>query len=441
LEEVDADFFETLASEFLAVVDVNALDEIDADSLEETARELLGVNDPDVFEIVGDGLFLKAGTDLDFERKEQYNIVVQVDDPAVGKTPDAAVDFSLSVVDVDDSPLKVENQLLKVVSDEDESHVSVSVEQATQNEVYEIVVAATDEDGRINGIAPGEAGYLEALIADSWIVLSTLESGTFDELDGVRSLSLAGDGHFQFAVIQDGTLDSLLENGVGTVHIGTPLAGDEEGGISGVLKAESVSHGEVKLGFDLSGDGDFDDIVLAAIFGEGGSALGAGLQGGQESELVDLRDVAGPVSAEFTVYREADFDNVIGFFAIENEAGQVLGLDETLISPGEAGYVKAAIARRLTTEITGKNGNVTTYSTLIEGGQLLSTFIVSDGSIEALLDDNAGNDPAVYFTHLGANSDGTDHVRLLGDNTFGFEDTAGGGDQDFDDIVIKAVFG
>jgi hypothetical protein len=41
---------------------------------------------------------------------------------------------------------------------------------------------------------------------------------------------------------------------------------------------------------------------------------------------------------------------------------------------------------------------------------------------------------------LGANTDGMDHVKLLGDNTFGFEDTSGGGDQDFDDVVVKARF-
>lgn len=37
-------------------------------------------------------------------------------------------------------------------------------------------------------------------------------------------------------------------------------------------------------------------------------------------------------------------------------------------------------------------------------------------------------------------SDRADHVRLLADNTFGFEDMRGGGDQDFDDIVIRATF-
>ncbi|MEO1619945.1 MAG: DUF4114 domain-containing protein [Cyanobacteria bacterium J06632_3] len=442
LDEVDAAFFETLASEFLAAVDADDLDDIDAALLEETARELLGVTDPDIFEIVGDGLFLRAGTELDFERQEHYNIVVQVDDPTVGIMPDAFVDFSFLVEDVDDSPLNVsENQLLKVLGDEAESLVSVSVEQATQNAVYEIVVAETDEDGGIDGVLPGEAGYLDALIAASWSVLSTLEAGTFDDLDGTRSLMLASDSYYQFAVIKDGTLDSLLENGVGSVQLGAPLTSDAEGLIGGILQATSIAHGEVQLGFDLSDNGVFDDIVLTAIFGDGGSTLGAGLQGGQESELLDLREVSGSVAAEFTVYREADFDNVIGFFAIENEQGQVRGLDDQLISPGEAGYIQAAIARRLSVELTSENGQVSTYSAQVDGGQLLSTFIVSNGSIADLLDDDAGNDPAVYFTHLGANADGSDHVRLLGDNIFGFEDMAGGGDQDFDDVVIKTVLG
>ncbi|MEO0768531.1 MAG: DUF4114 domain-containing protein [Cyanobacteria bacterium J06649_4] len=442
LDEVDTAFFETLASEFLAAVDADDVDDIDAALLEETAREFLGVTDPDIFEIVGDGLFLRAGTELDFERKEHYNIVVQVDDPTVGETPDAFVDFQFSVLDIDDSPLKVaENQLLKVVDDETESEVLISVEQATQDEVYEIVVAETDEIGRIDGISPGEDGYLEALITESWSVLSTLEAGTFDDLDGVRSLTLSSGSYFQFAVIQDGTLDSLLANGMGTVQLGTPLASDAEGTLGGILQATPIAHGEVQLGFDLSENGVFDDIVLTAIFGEGGSTLGAGLQGGQESELIDLRAVAGSVAAEFTVYREADFDNVIGFFAIGNEQGQVRGLDEQLISPGEAGYIQAAIARRLSVELTSENGQVSTYNAQVEGGQLLSTFIVSNGAIADLLDDDAGNDPAVYFTHLGANADGADHVRLLGDNIFGYEDMAGGGDQDFDDVVIKTVLG
>ena len=49
------------------------------------------------------------------------------------------------------------------------------------------------------------------------------------------------------------------------------------------------------------------------------------------------------------------------------------------------------------------------------------------------------HDPSIIFTHVGANSEGVDHVQLLGANTFGFEDTSGGGDMDFNDLVVKTT--
>ena len=38
---------------------------------------------------------------------------------------------------------------------------------------------------------------------------------------------------------------------------------------------------------------------------------------------------------------------------------------------------------------------------------------------------------------LGANGDRVDHIRLLGNNTWGFEDLAGAGDGDFNDVIVK----
>jgi hypothetical protein len=51
-----------------------------------------------------------------------------------------------------------------------------------------------------------------------------------------------------------------------------------------------------------------------------------------------------------------------------------------------------------------------------------------------------GNFDNVYTLYSLGNSDKTDHIRLLGDNTFGFEDLAGGGDKDFNDVIVKATF-
>ncbi|NEU82388.1 DUF4114 domain-containing protein [Nostoc sp. UIC10630] len=38
---------------------------------------------------------------------------------------------------------------------------------------------------------------------------------------------------------------------------------------------------------------------------------------------------------------------------------------------------------------------------------------------------------------MGANLDKTDHIRLLGNNTFGFEDLPNGGDKDYNDMILQ----
>ena len=55
----------------------------------------------------------------------------------------------------------------------------------------------------------------------------------------------------------------------------------------------------------------------------------------------------------------------------------------------------------------------------LNGGFLFAPFLIADGSPELILDDNLNNNRAVYFSYMGANPEGVDHVRLLGDNTIG----------------------
>lgn len=61
----------------------------------------LSLSGPDAafFEITGAGLFLKAGTVLDYETKTSYSVTVNVDDTTLGSTPDASVNFTLTVTD------------------------------------------------------------------------------------------------------------------------------------------------------------------------------------------------------------------------------------------------------------------------------------------------------------------------------------------------------
>lgn len=73
------------------------------DALGTNTLSLTGA-DANSFEITGNGLFLKAGTTLDFETKTSYNVSVNVNDTTVGNNPDATTAFTLSVTDVNENP-------------------------------------------------------------------------------------------------------------------------------------------------------------------------------------------------------------------------------------------------------------------------------------------------------------------------------------------------
>ncbi|MCO6414644.1 SdiA-regulated domain-containing protein [Siccirubricoccus sp. KC 17139] len=55
------------------------------------------------FEVDNTGLYIKAGTVLDFETKPNYSVTVAVDDTGVGGTPDATTTYTLALTDVADS--------------------------------------------------------------------------------------------------------------------------------------------------------------------------------------------------------------------------------------------------------------------------------------------------------------------------------------------------
>ena len=62
----------------------------------------LTISGPDAayFQIIGSSLFIRSGTTIDYETKTSYSITINVDDSTVGVTPDATVNYVLSVTDV-----------------------------------------------------------------------------------------------------------------------------------------------------------------------------------------------------------------------------------------------------------------------------------------------------------------------------------------------------
>ena len=56
--------------------------------------------DAGAFEVDRSGLYIKAGTVLDFETKSTYSVTVTVDDVSVGATPDATAAYTLTLTDI-----------------------------------------------------------------------------------------------------------------------------------------------------------------------------------------------------------------------------------------------------------------------------------------------------------------------------------------------------
>lgn len=183
----------------------------------------------------------------------------------------------------------------------------------------------------------------------------------------------------------------------------------------------SVGDGQVSLDF-----GDGTVLTVQAVADEADANLLVG-----DAEAIDLSAGSGDYTLAFNVYREASYNNTVGFYTTDMANGGII-TDEllgTVTMPGDEGYREAAIARQLDTQLTGENGTVKTFTADMAGGSYVGTFLIADGS-----DLNSDN---LYFSHAGANSSGNDHVKLLGNNTFGFEDMAGLGDRDYNDIVVQ----
>jgi len=167
---------------------------------------------------------------------------------------------------------------------------------------------------------------------------------------------------------------------------------------------------------------------------------------GDTVELLDLRglNINGNGQAVKVVFSEvtseAMFDNSVGFYIVQNEQGTVIDpLSGQAINPGDSGYAEAALRQR----VPGLDLHRNTQSLLtpMNGGVLLAPYIIGDGTVDQFLAENPGNLPGeglhAYFAYQGANPDKADHVRMLGNNQFGFEDRWDGGDKDFNDMIFN----
>ena len=159
--------------------------------------------------------------------------------------------------------------------------------------------------------------------------------------------------------------------------------------------------------------------------------LTMGLSAPTELEVLDLRNsVTDTLTAQVSVYSEAAYDNLIGFYRT-NERGDVLDAQGQVVAAvGGDAYRRAVVDHRLDAHVASEG----THNLVFEGRSLLGTFLIADGSLDSY------NLDRVYVSGIGNNADGSDHIQKIGDNVFAFEDMVGGGDQDFNDMIVSVRF-
>lgn len=149
--------------------------------------------------------------------------------------------------------------------------------------------------------------------------------------------------------------------------------------------------------------------------------------------FLDLRDITGAVSTSFTVNREAAYNNFVGFYRVANLDGgiDVDGDGQADLTPGQAGYTQAALnARAENVALTTPNNRQSVFESSVAGGSLYAPFLIANGTLDSF-------DPNwVYFAFNEANADGVEHIRVS-NGSIQFEDIFGGGDNDFNDMVVN----
>ena len=153
----------------------------------------------------------------------------------------------------------------------------------------------------------------------------------------------------------------------------------------------------------------------------------------RESDLQDVIDLTNSEdrAVDITIARNAVFENTIDFYEI-NPDGSVIDVDGSTIALGETGYQEAAIANRLGLDLVAPNQQSAEFTTELEGGKIYAPLMVANGDFSDL-----SNDTHVYFAYEEANIDSFDHIQSSDGTTFKFEDLLGGGDRDFDDMIVE----
>ncbi|WP_439630847.1 peptidylprolyl isomerase [Gemmata sp.] len=137
---------------------------------------------------------------------------------------------------------------------------------------------------------------------------------------------------------------------------------------------------------------------------------------------------------------ESNTRSEFGYIKVDDATGRIGAL-----KPGDAGYFAAAMARKVIVFTKGTAAGASSNVGL-SGGDFLVTYIVQGGTSAEVTAQNPTNantpgKPVAFFSITAANPDKAVHVSGAEDAgrsqvIVGWEDGTGGGDRDFNDLVV-----
>ena len=326
------------------------------------------------------------------------------------------------------------------------SKLKVSFTDAGSNSVNEIGFFSVDDaTGKIGSFSIGSAGYAQAALERSKVIFSAIANKP-SGYDPTNTSLIEATGNLRFYLLKSGTTteEALRSSNSSNIQFSTNSA-----------KITDLGSGSFTIAWDDgSGSNGFKSLAIKVEGSDDPLAIGTKQQGNSFNgkgggEVIDLRFASGlaadtkSVNADFVVNREAAYNNFVGFYKVTDTNGGIDTNGDGLadFTPGQSGYIQAAVQNRVAgIDLAVSNqGSASMAGKTFEANSIFAPFIIVNGNTSSFAGNNTSNAPTVYFSYLGANTDGVDHIRQLGSNTFGFEDLAGGGDRDFNDIIIKAT--
>jgi hypothetical protein len=374
---------------------------------------------------------VKPIDDLDAEGRETVILKLSNGEGYGVNTPKGTATIDLN--DNDDK-MKIADADRKLLRMDTNSGLKFKLAQNLSKDVYQFGFYTVDDTtGKIDGVAPGEAGYQEKVFSKGqpriiFDALDTIAPG-FDPSKLERTFDkLPADTKIGFFVRDK---EGKINFGSDPVTTGLePLSlfdGDDN-----TLKLKWRSNDGKSLNLDLT----IEKNDYAPNMGNANQGR-LNEKGNLDGVSLDLTGMVAPVTqVDFEIYREADYTDVVGFYRAEDASGALKTETGAILQPSDAGYTEAALNAAINQGIqlsAADKGSFNAKSDLSRGIYL--PIVVTGGSLNDALAEQRLD--LVYTAFAAANPDKQSHFVLLGDNCFGFEDMANGGDQDYNDIVVK----